>query len=1086
MRTLIVTTFLLLALPAAASAQLTGENLLVNPGAETGMGATNTTDVFPPAGWEPEFGAAHTAVRYGSGDFPGPIERAGANFFAGGPADGQPQHAEQDVDVTFAASEIAAGAARATLSALLGGRADDAAAARVTATFHATSGAEVGRLVLGPVTPADRGGVTGLLARAESAVLPTATRRIHVRIDFLPSGLGYLHAYADEVRLTLTGAGSPTPTPVGPEPTATVPPFPVPPPLPPAPTAAFAVVDHAAKVNRGVWLDATPSAASTTSSLRYEWDFDGNGSYEWSCDGGAGAVTKAYATAGTKTVTLKVTDEHGQVDVESRAVEVDRSEVNTLAKAGSAGEVVTCEVPRTSTPDDLDCVTAFGFGVVEVVAREGCFDLETRSTAERRRAGGPSTCLCEVVRASIRGPVALNGVLVPLPSRLKSTYDSGAGTIDLGRSSVRFGPIPSQEVLIAKRVATPLGGRFEMGAVKLSAGQSLGGLPLQAGAVWTLFGNRRSELVFSVGLPNVFTVGAGQPAQGAVKVLVDNHSQWRIDGVRVGPVPYLRLGPLEVRDLSFDYDASLDRWQGGAKVALTPGGLALDAAAPPEDQGFGLLHGRFDHAGAGLEIQHPPYPELFPGVGLKRIGGAFGVAPVRLTGDVGLVVGQGLVEIDGTLRAIFATPDEPFTLPGAGRLDAFTLLAEGQANLVVPLFRKLSLAKASAVYQHPDFFGLEAGFSFSEGFEVGRFSIEGKVGGFVALQRRQFSFEGGVRGCLEVWKIDACLGVGAVVSSRGIGFCALFPTPVPGVQVPAGVGYTWGSSSPDFMVFSCDYGPYREARPAQAGAADDVVLPEGLPAAALRIRGRDGAPGVVVTGPKGERFEVGVDVGEAGDGTFAAVRAGTTTHVWLRRPAGGRWRVASLPGSAPVVAVDTSVALPEPRVRARVERAGAARVLTYAFARQPGLRVTFSEQGTRTARVLGTASRGGRLRFTPGAGGRERRRIVATVERNGVPLRSTTVARFTTSGRVRLAAPARVRAARAGGAVVTVRWRRVPGAAAYGVTLRSADGRQTYVVVRRPRARLALPALGRGRVEVVAQAADGRLGRSVSATVRAR
>ena len=58
----------------------------------------------------------------------------------------------------------------------------------------------------------------------------------------------------------------------------------------------------------------------------------------------------------------------------------------------------------------------------------------------------------------------------------------------------------------------------------------------------------------------------------------------------------------------------------------------------------------------------------------------------------------------------------------------------------------------------------------------------------------------------------ACLNVGGVVSSKGIGFCGVIPVPFPifgTIPVPFGVGYKWGGKL-DPMFFSCDYTPYEE------------------------------------------------------------------------------------------------------------------------------------------------------------------------------------------------------------------------------------------------------------------------------------
>ena len=97
-------------------------NLLVNPGAEAGPGAPDSSQQLPLPGWTVE--STFTAVQYGAPAFLTAADSAalggGVNFFAGGPG-GALSAATQVVDLSGAAAEIDAGQVTATLSALLGG-----------------------------------------------------------------------------------------------------------------------------------------------------------------------------------------------------------------------------------------------------------------------------------------------------------------------------------------------------------------------------------------------------------------------------------------------------------------------------------------------------------------------------------------------------------------------------------------------------------------------------------------------------------------------------------------------------------------------------------------------------------------------------------------------------------------------------------------------------------------------------------------------------------------------------------------------------------------------------------------------------
>jgi hypothetical protein len=203
----------LLAAPAA-HADVPAGNLVVNPGAEAGPGDPGSTALNPPPGWTRA--GEFTAVQYGAaGGFPTAADGGGANFFAGGNT--PLSTGSQRIDVTSAASEIDAGRVTATLSALLGGFATQADSATVTATTISAAGAEIGHVTVGPVTTADRQGVTTLLPRTLSTPVPAGTRFIDVRIDITRVEGSYNDGYVDNVSVTLastTVSPSPAPAPV--------------------------------------------------------------------------------------------------------------------------------------------------------------------------------------------------------------------------------------------------------------------------------------------------------------------------------------------------------------------------------------------------------------------------------------------------------------------------------------------------------------------------------------------------------------------------------------------------------------------------------------------------------------------------------------------------------------------------------------------------------------------------------------------------------------------------------------------------------------------------------------------------------
>jgi PASTA domain len=200
-------------LAATEPAGPAGTNLLANPGAE--VGGTSPTTVAAPPSWATS--GALSQVAYGSAGFPSLVEAArdgaGTAFFAGGPATAA-SSASQSVDISADAIPIDYGAASITLSALLGGFADQQDQASVTATFKNAAGSPLGAVTIGPVTRSDRGGLTALLRRTASAVVPSTTRTITVEIDAANPGnpTAYDDGYADDVGLFLNSPLPPAPT----------------------------------------------------------------------------------------------------------------------------------------------------------------------------------------------------------------------------------------------------------------------------------------------------------------------------------------------------------------------------------------------------------------------------------------------------------------------------------------------------------------------------------------------------------------------------------------------------------------------------------------------------------------------------------------------------------------------------------------------------------------------------------------------------------------------------------------------------------------------------------------------------------
>jgi len=185
-------------------------NLIVNGNAESAVGSVDGTPVVTP-GWTADGEA--TAGQYGAPyGYPGPTDPGpddrGSNLFAGGVADAI-STLTQTVSVSQYASTIDAGGVSYLLSGWLGGWDGQDDNATLTATFQNASGSALGSGTIGPVLSSDRSGVSGLLFRSTSGLVPSGTRAVLVVVTFARASGSNNDAYADNLSFSLSGAGLP-------------------------------------------------------------------------------------------------------------------------------------------------------------------------------------------------------------------------------------------------------------------------------------------------------------------------------------------------------------------------------------------------------------------------------------------------------------------------------------------------------------------------------------------------------------------------------------------------------------------------------------------------------------------------------------------------------------------------------------------------------------------------------------------------------------------------------------------------------------------------------------------------------------
>ncbi len=132
-----------------------------------------------------------------------------------------------------------------------------------------------------------------------------------------------------------------------------------------SPDALFTTSPVSPEVGETVTFDASGSSDTDGSISSYSWDFgDGN-------TAAASIATHAYTSAGDYTVTLKVTDNYGLTDTETKTITVTPHEIEPQAPSASfisspsspeVGETVTFDASGSSDPDGTIVDYEWNFG----------------------------------------------------------------------------------------------------------------------------------------------------------------------------------------------------------------------------------------------------------------------------------------------------------------------------------------------------------------------------------------------------------------------------------------------------------------------------------------------------------------------------------------------------------------------------------------------------------------------------------------------------------------------------------------------------------------------------------------------------
>jgi subtilisin-like proprotein convertase family protein len=149
------------------------------------------------------------------------------------------------------------------------------------------------------------------------------------------------------------------------------------------PTASFTATPSTAPTGQTVSFDGSGSSDPDGTIATYEWDLDGNGSFETST-GATPAASRAYADDGAVDVGLRVTDDDAMTAETTRTVTItNRSPVATYAVSPSPaqpGQTVTFNASSSTDPDGT--VATYRWDI----DGDGTFERNTGTSAQTTHA----------------------------------------------------------------------------------------------------------------------------------------------------------------------------------------------------------------------------------------------------------------------------------------------------------------------------------------------------------------------------------------------------------------------------------------------------------------------------------------------------------------------------------------------------------------------------------------------------------------------------------------------------------------------------------------------------------------------------
>lgn len=192
-------------------------NLLQNGDAEAAAGASMPGQLVPIPAWSRSDGGIANVLPYAYGNgYPGAATPGsptrGANFFYGGEGSTDDRLTQRVTVPAEWLGRVDAATTRVVSSGWFGGFEAQNDSARLTLTFLSASGALLGTLSVGAVTPLERTSMTSLLLRTASSAMPAGTRTIEAVLETSFDEGTSVDGYADDLVVVLQGPPPPPPS----------------------------------------------------------------------------------------------------------------------------------------------------------------------------------------------------------------------------------------------------------------------------------------------------------------------------------------------------------------------------------------------------------------------------------------------------------------------------------------------------------------------------------------------------------------------------------------------------------------------------------------------------------------------------------------------------------------------------------------------------------------------------------------------------------------------------------------------------------------------------------------------------------